>query len=823
MEDPITGSKSQDGGLGAGTSTNTSDLDPEKLPKTHGPSSLIPSSRSLRMASRWPLLAFVALLSTILLLTLIPNIWGPVHAPPLPHARPSRIVAISNASASAVADGDYLLGVGKGDITGPVVELNLMGYADTAQIGTGLRQRLYCRAFIVGSLTEPSERIVYLVLDTQSGDTAVRHGILEGLANLGSEYRMYGKDNVAVTGTHSHAGPGAWLNYLLPQITSKGFSKQSYQAIVDGSLLAIRRAHASLAPGHLSYATARLEEANISRSPYAYLANPKVERDGYTDDVDKNFTLLKFQRASDNLALGALSWFPVHGTSLYQNNTLVAGDNKGVAAYLMEEAMSAKNENFTAGFSQANVGDTSPNTLGAFCEDTGLPCTFEDSTCGGKTQGCHGRGPQFDFQDQGTKSCFEIGGRQFQAAQALFGASNLERIPASTVSSFHFFQDLSNFTFISPFNASQQVRTCSAALGHSFAGGTTDGPGAFDFKQGTNDTDPDDPSLKNPVWAAARAFLHEPSEEQNKCQSPKPILLDVGATKKPYDWSPNIIDIQMLRVGPLLMIIAPGEATTMSGRRWRNAVAEAATSALNITSPKVVLGGPANTYGHYIATEEEYGVQRYEGASTLYGPHTLEAYVRLYVDKLPYLSGKEVVDQLPPLDAGPQPQINTNNSWSFIDPVVVDNPQFLKKFGQSLTSPDPNVEHKPPATVTAKFVGANPRNNLRLEETFAAVEFFNTKTNAWERVRDDKDWFLVYKWKRTNTILGYSEVTVEWEIEPITPTGMYRIKYYGDAKSLGGSITAFEGTSGVFNVAGSTTIAADGSVGELAKNVIRRP
>lgn len=33
----------------------------------------------------------------------------------------------------------------------------------------------------------------------------------------------------------------------------------------------------------------------------------------------------------------------------------------------------------------------------------------------------------------------------------------------------------------------------------------------------------------------------------------------------------------------------------------------------------VVVAGPANTYGHYIATREEYAVQRYEGASTIFG------------------------------------------------------------------------------------------------------------------------------------------------------------------------------------------------------------
>ena len=63
----------------------------------------------------------------------------------------------------------------------------MMGYADTKQLGSGLRQRLYSRAFIVGDIDNPAERFVYLVLDTQSGDTAIRYGILEGLAGLGPD------------------------------------------------------------------------------------------------------------------------------------------------------------------------------------------------------------------------------------------------------------------------------------------------------------------------------------------------------------------------------------------------------------------------------------------------------------------------------------------------------------------------------------------------------------------------------------------------------------------------------------------------------------
>lgn len=151
------------------------------------------------------------------------------------------------ACGSAAATGDkYLIGVGKADITGPVVEIGFAGYANLDQVGSGLRQRLHSRAFIVADKNNPNDRFVYLVLDTQSGDTAVRYGVLDGLKALGDAYKVYGHNNLALTGTHSHAGPGAWFNYLLPQVTSLGFDKQSYQALVDGAVLSIKRAHENL-------------------------------------------------------------------------------------------------------------------------------------------------------------------------------------------------------------------------------------------------------------------------------------------------------------------------------------------------------------------------------------------------------------------------------------------------------------------------------------------------------------------------------------------------------------------------------------------------
>ena len=100
----------------------------------------------------------------------------------------------------------YTLGVGKADITGPVVEIGMMGYAALDQKGTGLRQRIFSRAFIVGDADATEERFVYVIADIACGDAAVRAGLLERLQKLYGG--LYHRQNVAVVGTHSHSGPG---------------------------------------------------------------------------------------------------------------------------------------------------------------------------------------------------------------------------------------------------------------------------------------------------------------------------------------------------------------------------------------------------------------------------------------------------------------------------------------------------------------------------------------------------------------------------------------------------------------------------------------
>ena len=276
------------------------------------------------------------------------------------------------------------------------------------------------------------------------------------------------------------------------------------------------------------------------------------------------------------------------------------------------------------------------------------------------------------------------------------------------------------------------------------------------------------------------------------------------------------------------------------GRRWREAVHNAALSSKLVaddTPPIVVLGGPANSYTHYITTPEEYAVQRYEGASTLYGPHTLAAYINLTLAHLPALlsaqdtSASQHAGSHPfgsSAAVGPLPPDNSTRSLSFIPGVINDIPEggLFSHFGDMLHDVSQAYynrgETDPARQPRATFAAANPRNNLRLEGTYAAVERLvggetgipgvaddgrddssltgEGEEEKWETVLTDADWYLIFRWSRKNELLGTSIAEIHWEVQPETEPGVYRLRYFGDARRAFSDIVPFEGVSGRFKV-----------------------
>ena len=173
-------------------------------------------------------------------------------------------------------------------------------------------------------------------------------------------------------------------------------------------------------PARLYLSHGYLNGANINRSPLSYLANPEYERLKYDHNTDRDFIQLNIFSVSTGQAMGIINWFAVHGTSMNSSNTLICGDNKGAASYMMEKEFNPGRRPgtgpFIAAFASANLGDASPNTEGPQCRDTGLPCDALHSTCGGSNQQCIAFGPGKDMFD----STWIIAERQFLKAKELF-------------------------------------------------------------------------------------------------------------------------------------------------------------------------------------------------------------------------------------------------------------------------------------------------------------------------------------------------------------------------------------------------------------------
>lgn len=62
---------------------------------------------------------------------------------------------------------------------------------------------------------------------------------------------LYTEKNVAISGTHTHAGPGGYLQYAVYIVTSLGFVHQSFDVVVDGIEKSIIQAHENLRPGSI--------------------------------------------------------------------------------------------------------------------------------------------------------------------------------------------------------------------------------------------------------------------------------------------------------------------------------------------------------------------------------------------------------------------------------------------------------------------------------------------------------------------------------------------------------------------------------------------
>lgn len=639
----------------------------------------------------------------------------------------------------------YLVGRGVADATGEIAEVGMMGYGRSDQQAEGLHTRLRSRAFVIVDRAS-AQRVLLVVVDSPMIFESVRQEVLRRLAARFGD--LYTPRNVMITGTHTHAGPGGYSHHLLYNMTTYGYHARTFQAVTDGIVESVARAHADLAPARLTLSHGELRDASVNRSRAAFDRNPASDRAVFPDAIDPQTSLLRIERGGRTV--GVVNWFATHNTSMSGDNRLISSDNKGYAALRWErelhgvDYLADTDAEFIAAFAQTNAGDMSPNL------DLRPPTTPED------------------FERTRV-----IGLRQYRAAAGLTSAPGVAL--AGGVDSRLVYVDMSATTVDARFTGDgREHRTCSPAIGASMAAGSMeDGPAFPTFQEG-----------ENPLWdTISDSIVYAVSPELADCQAPKDIFVPVGGLNQIYPWVAERLPVQLVRIGALYLIGIPGEVTITAGLRLRRTVAEAMGADLR----NVLVAGYANAYAHYVTTPQEYDAQHYEGGSTLFGRWELPAFQQTAHRLAVAMRDGQ------PLPLGSVPPDLSDQQLSLQPGVLLDMPPLMHEFGDVLAQPQDS--YRPGERVTVVFAGAHPNNNLHRGGSYLQVQRFDGST--WRKVADDGDWSTRFRWQRDG--IAASRIIITWDI-PADAAGSYRIRYHGDARHLLGGLTRFTGTSATFTV-----------------------
>ena len=661
-------------------------------------------------------------------------------------AATTTIHGVGDAGADSTAGG-YLVGAGKGDMTGAVAGQGMMGYSDFDQIAAGFLQRLWARAYVIADAAT-GKRILFINTDTGKIFTS-HHQTL--LAELKRRYGgLYTAQNVNVNATHNHNSCGGVTWDYMFSIPARGFRENSFKAEMAGILDAVERAHDSVAPGTVELGHTELHDASANRSLVAFEKNPVGDRRHFPENIDPQVTAIRLR--SGGRIIGEITWFATHGTSLTDANSLIGPDNKGLASYLGEQ----REPGMISAHAQTNAGDMSPNLW---------------------LRKLKASGPTADHQTNRDI----IGRRQDAAGQRALASAR----PMSTtrIDSATRYVDMANIHISGHYTPhAKAARTSPAMFGVSWAATSQEDNTSSQFaflNEGIRDEF---------AMALGAGTTPTPDAWVIANQAPKVPVLPVGLMP-PRPWMEQRLPLQLIRIGDLVLVAIPAEVTIVAGLRIRRVVADTLGAPLE----NVILQGYANSTSQYVVTPEEYLAQQYEGASTLFGRWTLCAYMQEF-DAM-----ARAMKRGNRLATGPRPARTAGVQPDLLERQPADTPIPGRRFGQVISAVPASIAGG--KTLEVSFCGAYPTNRIRRRPAtsgyFTIERFTGT---GWEVAFDDDSYATVFHWKRPAGNGSASKITVTWRIPQNVAPGDYRVRYFGDVKSASGALREISGSTGRIRV-----------------------
>lgn len=529
------------------------------------------------------------------------------------------------------------LGTAKADITAFKEGVGMLGYGQAFNIMENIATQLYARAFV---FKNNETYVAFVNCELGFITPSLKRGVVKKLRRLHNK-TQYNNNNILLSAQHTHSGPSGFSHHGLYNTNSPGFVLEIYNQIVDGIVEAILKAEENIEDINIQYTNGAFEndkEVGFQRSLKAYLQNPeakKITKKELHLGINRKMELVKFTNSINKTKAG-INWFGVHPTNLPNTNTSVCSDNKGFAAQYLEEKL--QDNNFIGIFAQGSCGDVSPR----------FQYNKKHSRLRGKLDG--------KYLNDDLKSAEYNGNLQFEKALELINQSEKENIDATDLDYGLNYVDFGNIQIDEKYTGGiKNARTSPSCMGVAFLKGAPDGPGMLEpFAYFTALI-----SRTVKIGEYVRA-LFMPKEwglamrQKYTAQGSKDIAIESGDRKVmgTYDinnlilpawvdetisnlkkfhrrgaldknpWTPQILPIQIIKLGTVALCAFPFEITTIAAQRLQKTIEDIL---LCNGYTHVILNPYANAYNGYITTYEEYQVQCYEGGHTVFGEWSLAA------------------------------------------------------------------------------------------------------------------------------------------------------------------------------------------------------
>ena len=532
------------------------------------------------------------------------------------------------------------IGIGKGDITGFKRGVGMLGYGVATQVMLDIETPLYARAFV---FYDPStqKRVTLVVNELCMINPSLKDGVLKNLKSRYPEWD-YNYDNLMLTAQHTHVGPSGFSLHPLYSMGGPGFVREIYDKVVNGITEAIVQAEKNKKSGRIQVGQGSFDNEtpiSFNRSIAAYNLNPEVEHKiSFADRIqaaDKRMTLLQITDEQGK-ARASVNWFAVHTTNLPNDWTSICSDNKGFAATELEE-------------SYRNEGDS--DYIGAFaqgaCGDVSARVKFNPKL---KRQRGYWEGV---YEDDLRSSKFN-GNLQYQKAKEI--AKEIDTsvdLGQDGVDGLVLYTDFSKIDVDPAFtNGIEGCVTSPSCMGAAFMiGAVMDGPGMPEWLgKGAVVVSRITTKLRE---LSSKGPSKEYIDRMVRAQGTKAMILETGANlvlgmktqnliipdfadelvrnikhfgrigiMDKIPMSPQVLPVQAMRIGSILIVGIPFEITTISSKRLVQTIKDQLKGS-NIT--QVILAPYSNAYNGYIATHEEYQLQLYEGGHCVFGQWALNA------------------------------------------------------------------------------------------------------------------------------------------------------------------------------------------------------